>query len=135
MAVNLNPVSTQNPRRRVVVVNANSGAYVLIQPTGSCRYMQIQECPPNAGAFTGSNYAPQGLNYTKGDDGFVAIFGLNPGDILSLGDNSWERNQALACFATATDPAGQTIPQTEQAQVKVQSATGTATQVMVLEYE
>lgn len=136
MAPNLNPISTQNPRRRVVAINASGGALVTIQPTGSCRYMEIQECPPGGGVFDNNvhPYSPQGLNYTKGDDGFVAIIAANPGAIITLGDNSWARDKSLSNFATATDPAGNAIPQSPQAQLKLVSATSTATQVEVREY-
>ena len=130
--------TAQVPRRRIVAINGSGGAYVLVQASGPCRYMEIQECPPGGGTFTGSNFAPQGLNYQRGDENYANTYPANPGEILTLGDQSWHRERMIGLPAGMTDPAGNPIAsstgQSEQSSLKIISATATATQVMVKEW-
>lgn len=129
----------QNPRRRVVAVNANNGAQVVIAPTGPCRKMTITECPPSGGTYSGANYSPQGLNYQRADEGYVNTYGLVPGDSIILGSTDYPRDKALGVPFNATDPAGNPIgsivgSQSPQGTVRLISATTTATQVEVDEW-
>lgn len=129
----------QNPRRRVVAINASNGAAVIIAPTGPCRKMTITECPPSGGSFTGSNYAPQGLNYQRADEAYANTYGVVPGDTIVLGSTDYPRDKALGVPFNATDPAGNPIgsiagSQSPQAALKVISATTTATQIEVDEW-
>jgi hypothetical protein len=96
--------------------------------------MEIQECPPNAGTFNGTNYAPQGLNYTRADEAYANTYGLNPGAILQFGDQSWMRDRLIGIPANMTDPAGVAIAQSEQSTIKAISATVTASYVEVREW-
>lgn len=125
--------TAQSPRRRVVALEANSGAYTVIAPTGPCRYMEIRECPPTDYLPGTNDFTPQGTTYQRADEAYANTYGLLPGDTLSLGDRSWHRDQAIG-IPTITDPAGQTVPQSTRGTVKMKSATATATQVEVDEW-
>ncbi len=125
--------TAQNPRRRIVPINGSGGAQVLIQASGPCRYMEIQECAP-AGTFNGANYAPMGLNYQRGDENYANTYPALPGEIVSLGDQTYPRDRMIGLPAGMTDPTGQAIPQSLQSSLKLISATLTATQVMVREW-
>jgi hypothetical protein len=129
--------TAQNPRRRIVVINGSGGAQVLIQASGPCRYMEIQECAPS-GTYNGNNYAAQGLNYQRGDEAYANTYPALPGEIITLGDQTYPRDRMIGLPAGMTDPAGQTIAsstgQSSQTSLKVISATATATQVMVREW-
>ena len=82
-----------NPKRTVVAINASGGALVLISASKFAKYVEITECPPEG---TSDTYAPQGLIVTLPDDGYVAQFGLPPGLIWSIGDNSWRSKASVA---------------------------------------
>lgn len=130
--------TAQVPRRRIVAINAAGGAEVLIQASGPCRYMEIQECAPGGGSFNGTNYAPQGLNYQRGDEAYANTYPAEPGEIITLGDLSWHRERMIGLPAGMTDPAGNPIAsstgQSEQSSLKLISATSTATQVLIKEW-
>ena len=117
-----------NPKRTVVAINASGGALVLISASKFAKYVEITECPPEG---TSDTYAPQGLIVTLPDDGYFTQFGLPPGLIWSIGDNSW-RSKASVAAPAMTDPAGNAIAATPY--VKLVSATGTATNVQVTEW-
>jgi hypothetical protein len=119
------------PKRTVIAINGSGGAFVNIPATCFARYVEITECPPTGGAFTGGNYAPQGINFTSPDDGFVAVDGLVAGDVLPLGSKDQPRDRAVGTPGW-TDPAGAVIAPTIYA--KMRSATVTGTQVEVREY-
>lgn len=119
------------PKVRVVAINGSAGAQVLIAASSFCRYVEIVECPPNGGSFTGSNFAPQGLNYQRPDDAYTATFGLLPADTLTFGDKQFARDRAVG-VPPMTDPAGTSNPGTPF--IKVKSATVTATQVQINEW-
>ncbi len=122
----------QIPKVRVVAINGSAGAQVLIAASSFCRYVEITECPPNGLAgFTGGNYAPQGLIYQRPDDGYVAAFGVVPGDVIAIGDKQFARDRTVG-VPPMTDPAGTSNPGTPF--IKVKSATVTATQVQVSEW-
>lgn len=121
----------QIPKVTVIAINGSGGAQVLIAATQFSRYVEITECPPNGGSFTGANYAPQGLNYQRPDDGYVATEGLLPSDTLTFGDKQFARDRTVGVPPT-TDPAGTSRPGTPF--IKVKSATVTATQVQVSEW-
>jgi hypothetical protein len=117
-----------NPKRTVVAINAAGGPLVLISASKFAKYVEITECPPTG---TSDTYAPQGLILTLPDDGYVTQYGLPPGLIWSIGDNSW-RSKAGVAAPAMTDPAGNSIPATAYA--KLVSATSTATNVQVTEW-
>jgi hypothetical protein len=116
-----------NPKRTLVAVNASGGALVLISASKFAKYVEIQECPPEDSV----TYAPQGLIITLPDDGYVYEYPLLPGQIWSGGDDTYRAKLGFAIPAM-TDPANNTIAATPY--MKVISATGTATQVMVTEW-
>lgn len=126
--------TAQNPRRRVVALNASSGAFVTIEPTGPCRYMEIKECPPTNYLPGTNDYNPQGTIYERADEAYANTYGLLPGDVLSLGDRNWKRDRAIGIPINMTDPAGNAIGQSTTATIKMRSATTTATQVEVDEW-
>ena len=85
-----------NPKRTVVAINASGGALVLISASKFAKYVEITECPPEG---TSDTYAPQGLIVTLPDDGYFTQFGLPPGLIWSIGDNSWRSKASVAAPA------------------------------------
>lgn len=117
-----------NPKRTVVAINASGGALVLISASKFAKYVEITECPPTG---TSDTYALQGLIITLPDDGYVTQYGLPPGFVWSVGDNSW-RSKASVAAPAMTDPAGNAIAATPY--VKLVSATGTATNVQITEW-
>lgn len=127
-------ISEQIPKRTVIAINGSGGAFVLVTPTSMARYCEIVECAPNGGTFNGANYLPQGLNYTNGDDGYVAEFGLLPGAILQIGDLSYRRDRAIGIPSGMKDPAGQSISAPVNSSYKLRSATATATQILLSEW-
>jgi hypothetical protein len=127
-----------NPKRTIYPVAAAGGAPTIIPITvNGAHYVEIAECPPKANAFNGANYAPQGLNYTLPDDGFLTPRGLVAGDILPFGNSDamarqWGgRGLGFAARADNAQP-GNTIPATTLCEVI--SATANATQVEVREW-
>lgn len=124
----------QTPVRRVVTVNASGGAFVTISPSGPCRYMEISECPPNAGTYDGTNFNPTGCNYQRADEAYANTYALLPGATLALGDRSFGRDRQIGIPAGMTDPAGQAIAQSVIGTIKIKSATAGTTQVEVDEY-
>lgn len=121
----------QDPIRRVIAINGSAGAKVLISASCFARYVEIQECPPNGGTYNGANFAPQGLNYNRPNDNYVATYGLNPADIITLGDRQAPRDRAVGTVALPF-PDGSTVAATPY--VQAISATVTATQVEVREF-
>jgi|SRR5581483_7696476 len=119
------------PKRTVVAINGNAGAFVTISASRFARYVEIAECPPNGGAFTGGNYAPQGINYQIPDDNFQAQFALVPGDTFAIGEKDFPRDRAVGQPGW-TDPDGKNVPATVYCKMK--SATVTATEVEVREW-
>ena len=102
-----------------------------------CHYVEITECPPNGGAFAGTAYAPQGLNMELPDDNFATQDAFVPGDTITFGnkDAMGHPGQGRGLgFAARVDNLNNftTIPATVLC--KLQSATPTATQVMVSEW-
>src|ERR1017187_2205014 len=130
--------TAQNPRRSIVAINGSAGAQVLVQASGPCRYMEIQECAPGGGSFNGTNFAPQGLNYQRGDEAYVNTYPALPGEIISLGNQNSPRDRVIGLPAGMLDPAGNPIAsstgQSVQTSLKIISATVTATQVIVREW-
>lgn len=118
------------PKRTVIALNASGGAYVSIPCSRFARYVEISECPPDGGSFTGGNYAPQGTNFTLPDDGFVHVNALLPGDVMPIGDRNFPRDRGGQ--PGWTDPTGAAVGATIYCKMK--SATITATQVQVLEW-
>lgn len=127
--------------RYVVAINGSGGASVILLAKGSCRHCTIVECPPNGGAFTGSNFSPTGINYqlpVKKSDGTYVFtgdtFGLNPGTPLQIGNPIPEGagRGPLVGAGPQQDPGGKTIAAVPFASMK--SATVTGTQVEVTEY-
>lgn len=132
MGINVSPI------RRVIAITASNGAgAVTIKSTVPARYVEIQECPPDKGVFTGGNFAPQGLNYQLPADNFTETFGLSkpdatqPTPMIILGDRNWDRARAVGSM-TWTDPSGQACGGTTYC--KIVSATTTVTLVEVREY-
>lgn len=125
-------------KRTIYPVNGSGGAYVPIPCTASSRKVVIQECPPenppDGSNWNGANFAPQGLNFTRPDDGFVQVFPLLPDDPLILEHPlaAGKAGGSLQGTPQQQDPAGRTIPATIYC--KLISATATATQVEVIEY-
>lgn len=74
------------PTIRVIAINAAGGALVTISASIFAGYVEIEECPPGGGAFVGSNYAPQGLNYSLPDDNYTLVYGLDARVIKQFGD-------------------------------------------------
>lgn len=122
------------PKRRVVAINAAGGALVGIKPTIPCRKMEIVECPPGGGSWTGANASFQGLNYTLADDGYLAIIPQLPGDTIRLGDDvSFGAGTGRALgWPVRQDPTGTTI--TPPDLIRLVSASASATQVEVREW-
>lgn len=118
------------PKKRVVAINGSAGGKVTISATIPCAYVEIQECPPNGGTFSGTNYAPMGMNYNLPDDAFAATFGLNPGDTFSAGDGINKNRQIGMHVITFPDGSSSTAT----VYGKFISATVTATQVEVREF-
>lgn len=121
-----------NPKETIIAVNGSGGAFVPINSTKFARYVEIAECAPGGGSFTGANFAPQGINYEKPDDNFAQQYPLLPGETFPDGDNNWKRDKAAGLPAGMTDPAGQSIPAVTYC--KMRSATVTATQVRLREW-
>jgi hypothetical protein len=103
---------------------------VLIAASIFTGYVEIQECAPSGGAYTGGALTGQGLNYQRADENYVNTYALQPGAILSVG-NQFARNRSTGCPAR-TDADGSARPATPF--IKVYSASGEATQVEVREY-
>jgi hypothetical protein len=120
-----------NPKERVIAINGSAGALVLISCSKFCRYVEISECAPGGGSFTGGNFNPQGINYNLPDDGYVATYALLPGATLSFGDQSWHRDQQFG-VPPMTDPAGNSIVGTPI--LKAISAQAGTTQLLVREW-
>ena len=129
---------TSNPKRRIIAINANNGAFVSIRiSVNGCHYVEISEVPPDAGAFASSPYAPEGLNVTFPDDNFTLEFAYGPGDTITFGnkDAMGHPGQGRGLgFAARVDNLNNftTIPATVLC--KLLSATATGTQVMVSEW-
>lgn len=127
------------PVRNIYAVAVSGGAPKQLPLTvNGAKYVEIVECPPNGGAFTGGNYAPQGLNYQLPDDGFVSTYGLLPGQVLSLGSSDAISNPGHGPglgFRARPDVGnpGVTIPAKIYCQVT--SATNTTTYVQVTEWD
>jgi len=127
------------PKRTIYPVNGSGGDYVSIPLTvNGAKYVEIVECPPTGGNFTGGNYAPQGINYELPDDSYTAVYGLNPGSTLSFGESDAISNPGHGPglgFTQRPDVGnpGVNIPGTTYC--KVRSATVTATQVECREYD
>jgi hypothetical protein len=120
-------------KRTIYAVNGSGGAAVQIPATAGSRKVTIQECAPGGGSFTGGNYAPQGLNYTRPDDNFTAVFPLLPSATLVL-QNTTAQGIGAGAFQggpAQTDPAGRSIA--ARIHCTLISATATATQVLVIE--
>lgn len=119
-----------NPKKRIIALNGSAGAYTLIACSKFCRYVEIQECAPAIG-LTGSDFSPEGVNYTLPDDGFVSIMSVLPGAVLALGDQSWHRAQLFGVppitYADGSTVAGTPIG-------KFISAQSGTTQVEVREW-
>lgn len=122
----------QNPKQRVIAINAAGGTVVLISSSKFARYVEIVECAPNGATYNGTNFSPTGINYNLPDDGYVATYALLPAQTLPIGDNSWKRDKAVGVPTGMTDPAGNAIG--PQGYVKMISATASATQVLVREW-
>jgi hypothetical protein len=121
-------------KRTIYAVNGSAGAAVQIPATASARKVTIVECAPGGGSFSGGNFAPQGLNYTRPDDGFVQVFPLLPDQTLTL-EHPVPQGMGsgpLQGHCAQTDPAGRTIAATIYCTLI--SATTTASQVLVIEY-
>jgi len=118
------------PKKRIIAVNASGGAPVPISASIPCAYVEIQECPPSGGAYTGANFAAQGINYTLPDDNFTAIYGLAPAAIFNVGDAT-KKNRQIG-MKQITFPDGSTSTATVYG--KFTSATAAATQVEVREW-
>lgn len=121
------------PKRTAIQINGSAGAYILAKATQFSRYFEIQECPPADGTFNGTNFNPQGLTYQLPQDSpaYSTTYGLNPGDILSGGDRSWQRDFGKG-VPSLTYPDGSTVAATPYANLK--SATATGTWVMLSEW-
>lgn len=124
-------MSSENPKRRVVAINGSGGAYTQITASRYARYVEISECPADAGAFTGA-FSAQGLNYQLPDDNFTETYGLIPGDTFSLGESSYTPRGRCVGRPQQADERGNVQPATVYFQAK--SATVTATHVQVLEW-
>jgi len=96
--------------------------------------MLFQECPP--GTYSGT-FTAQGLIYQRGDESYVnnyAVPALSPAPTFDVGERDAKRYREIGIPSGMTDPAGQSIAQSEQSTVKVTSATSTGTNILVLEY-
>lgn len=120
-----------NPKTTLINVNASGGTVVLISATKFAKYVEIQEAPPANFDNNAHPYAPQGLVFQLPDDNYTASYGLVPGEIWSIGDNTWRSKTSIGSPAM-TDPANNAIPATPY--MKVISATGTATQITLREW-
>jgi len=121
-------------KRTIYAINGSGGALVSIPATAGSRRVEIVECAPGGGLYTGGNFAPQGLNYTRPDDGFVTILPLLPAATLVL-DDVRATGKGAGVFQggpAQTDPAGNTVA--ARIHCKLISATATSTQVLVIEF-
>lgn len=125
-------------KRSIIPINGSGGAFVSVTATAGARRLVIQECapenPPDGSNYDGTNFNPQGLNYTRPDDAFTQVFPLLPDDQLVF-DNPVAQGHgagALQGGPAQQDPAGRTIAATIYCKMK--SATATATQVLLIEY-
>lgn len=127
------------PVRNIYAVNASGGAAVSLPLTvNGAKYVEVVECPPNGGNFTGGNYAPQGLNYNLPDDGYVATYGVLPGATLTFGSSDVMANpghgQGLG-FRSRPDVGNPGVNIAGKIYCKVTSATATTSYVQVSEWD
>lgn len=120
-----------NPKTTVIAIPASGGAAVKISASKFAKYVEIQECPPSNFDNNAHPFAAQGLLFQLPDDNFTQSYGLNPGAVWSIGDNTW-RSKAGVSSPAMTDPAGNAIAATVY--IQALSATATATQVRVQEW-
>jgi len=123
-------LNQQDPKQRVIAINGSAGAQVLITASISAGYIEIVECAPNGGTYGGGTFTGQGLNYQRADENYVNTYGLPPGVVIPIGD-AIAKNRCVG-MPGWTYPDGSVRPATPL--VKVISATGTATQILVTEW-
>lgn len=115
-----------DPKDRVIAVNGNAGAYVLISASIFAGYAEISECPP----LGGGAFAPQGLTYQRADENYANTYALIAGDTFPVGDSiNKNRSEGVPSMTMADGSARPATPW-----IKVLSATATATQVLVREW-
>jgi len=128
------------PKRTIYAIPAAGGTPVPIPVTvNGVHYVEIEEVPPDgSNSYNGTNFAPQGLNYTLPDDSFVLTHGLVPGDVLEFGNKDsmarqWGgRGLGFASRVDNSNPGGPNIPATVLC--KLISATSTATIIQTSEW-
>lgn len=121
---------TQNPTDRVIALNGNGGAFVLISASTMARKVQIFECQKD----DATPYAPQGIDYQKPEDGFATSAVLQPGEVLPIGNaiaelGGYSSIQGMPAQSTGDGTAVLATPY-----VKARSATATPTYVKVREW-
>jgi hypothetical protein len=126
------------PKRTYYAINANSGAYVDIPCTISCRKMVISECRKS----DGSAYAPQTLaaKYQQPNGTYPAAPDYSvPGDDIVIGHPAMEGNGMSPLLGlpvqNAANGVGAWNYRAADVPIKLLSGTATATQVEVTEYE
>ena len=113
-----------DPQTRLIAINGDAGAEVLISCSVATGYVEIQEVP-----LTPSS-ALQGLSIQRADENYVNTYPLPPGSIWSIGDSI--RKNRCEGMPSFTYPDGVVRPATPW--VTVISATATNTQVQVREW-
>lgn len=118
-----------NPKPTVVDINGSGGAFVLLSASpGSWGYVEVSECPPVA--YTGGDYAAQGLEYQLASENYATTYPAVPGEIVPIGD-SFHKNEQVG-LGGFRFPGGEV--RTGTPYMKVRSATATATHVLVKEW-
>lgn len=130
MSVNTQNVTNKsNPVKRIIAINANNGAYVLISASIFAGYVEIQEAP-NPATYAGGAFAGQGLQYQRADENFANTYDLVPGAILQVGDAIRKnRSEGVPSFTYPNQQVRAATPY-----VQILSGTANATFVEVREW-